>query len=373
MSRGRLFAPYVLGRLKLPNRVVMAPMTRARAVASTFAPSPLTAQYYEQRATAGLIITEGIAVSPQARGYCRMPGLYDNEQQQGWARVVAAVHARGGHMIAQLLHCGRVSHHSLHPNGAPPVGPSDVAAESNTLACDPQTGQPSIVHCSEPRALLTDEVAQIPHEFAAAALRAIAAGFDGVEIHAADGYLLDQFRCPLVNNRRDRYGGSLENRCRLLLEIADHVCAAIGHDRVGVRLSPLGIANGMHFDPEPEQTYTYLARSLNQASVNYLHLNDQVGSWIHDAEDPLLLGLRRAFSRTVILCGGFDASRAEAALVAGTGDLIAFGRAYISNPDLVERLREGFALAPFDPRTFYADGPCGYVDYPPARDDPLRH
>lgn len=365
-----LFTPYTLGQLSLPNRVVMAPMARSREPGPSYAPTAMTAEYYAQRASAGLIVTGGIAISPQARGYCNTPGLYTDEQERAWRRVTDAVHRRGGRLVAQLWHCGRVSHESVHPDGAPPVGASALRAESKTLGCDAQTGQAVVVPCSPPRALSTEETARIAPEFAAAAARAIAAGFDGVEIHGADGYLLDQFRCPYLNHRLDHYGGSLENRCRLLLETSAAVAAAIGAQRVGVRLSPLGIANDMRLDPEPDTTYPYLARELDRQGIGYLHLSDQDSSWIHRAHDPLLQRLRHLFPRTLILCGGFDEERAERALHAHTGDLIAFGRPFVSNPDLVERLHERRPLAPYDPRTFYRDGATGYVDYPAATETP---
>lgn len=367
-----LLSPYRLDGMSLDNRIVMAPMTRARVPGPAFAPTATTAEYYAQRASAGLIVSEGIAISPQARGYCNTPGLYNFEQEAAWKHVTGAVHRQGGRIFAQLWHCGRVSHVSVHQDGAAPVGPGTIGAESRTLGCDPLTGKSVVVDCSPPRALTVEEVEQIGDEFARAAGRAMAADFDGVEIHAADGYLLDQFRCPFLNHRLDRYGGSQENRCRLLLESCSAVAAVIGAARVGVRLSPLGIANDMRFDPEPETTYGYIARELGRQGILYLHLNDQDGSWIHHARDPLLLGIRRRFPQTLILCGGFDGERAEAALRAGTGDLIAFGRLYVSNPDLAERLGGGLALAPYDPKTFYRDGSSGYVDYPPAKRIPAN-
>jgi N-ethylmaleimide reductase len=362
-----LFSAYQLGRLALPNRVVMAPMTRAREPGPAFVPTALTAEYYAQRSSAGLIITGGIAISEQARGYCCTPGLYSAEQEQAWKRLTEAVHARGGRIFAQLWHCGRISHESVRADGSPPVGASAIAARSNTLGCEPGSGCTLVVPCSTPRVLDTAEVRRIPLQFAAAAGRAVAAGFDGVEIHGADGYLLDQFRCPFINHRSDEYGGSRQNRARLLLECASAAAAIVGPDRVGVRLSPLGIANDMRLDPAPNTTYPHLAKELDSRGIAYLHLNDQSLSWVRNRSDPLLRRLRRAFPRTLILCGGFDGHQAQAMLGAGLADLIAFGRPFVSNPDLVERLRDGLPLAPYDPRTFYQDGASGYVDYPPAR------
>ena len=360
-----LFTSYELGNLKLPNRVVMAPMTRCRVSGPSYAPTTMTAEYYAQRASAGLIISEGIMVSDQARGYCDTPGLYTAEQERCWKQVTDAVHRRGGRIFAQLWHCGRVSHTLVHADFGPPVGPSNIAAESEVFVHDPQTGKVSKQHCSQPRALSTEEARQVTSDFVQAATRAILAGFDGVEIHGANGYLFDQFRCPYLNNRTDQYGGSLENRCRLLIETADAVAKAIGGSRTGVRLSPLGIANDMHFDPEPESTYGYLAGELDRLGVAYLHLNQQDGRWIHNAQSSLLRAIRDAFTRTVILCGGFYQTVAEAALRSGAGDLIAFGRPYVSNPDLVDRFRHALPLTPCDPSVFYAGGAEGYIDFAP--------
>jgi N-ethylmaleimide reductase len=365
MSDRKLFSSYTLGSLTLPNRVVMAPLTRSRATGTGFVPTPLMAEYYAQRASAGLIISEGTPVSAQARGYAYTPGIYKVKQVFGWQQVTDAVHRRGGRIVLQLWHCGRISHHSLREDGSPPVGPSTVAAQSNTYGRDPHTGAAILMPCDPPRALSTAEVKAVVADFAQAARNALTAGFDGVEIHGANGYLFDQFRCPFLNDRTDAYGGSLENRCRLLLETGAAVSEAVGPVRVGVRLSPLGLANDMRPDPEPLDTYGYLARELDHLGIGYLHLNDQSTNWAHDATNPLLRGVRAGFSRTLILCGGFTSGRAEAALQADSGDLIAFGKLYISNPDLVERLRGGLELAPYDTRTFYAGGASGYVDYPP--------
>jgi N-ethylmaleimide reductase len=304
-------------------------------------------------------------VSPQARGYAYTPGIYSAEQIVGWQGVTDAVHRQGGRIFVQLWHCGRIGHHSLREDGSLPVGPSTLAAPTKTFGRDPQTSEATLMPCDPPRALSTAEVKAVIADFALAARNAMAADFDGVEIHGANGYLFDQFRCPFLNDRNDVYGGSLENRCRLLLETSAAVSEMVGSERVGVRLSPLGTANGMQVDPEPYRTYGYLAGELDRLGIGYLHLYDQSASWIHNSADPLLRCLRERFSRTLILCGGFTAERAEAALQVGSGDLIAFGKLYISNPDLVERLRGGFELAPYDTKTFYKGGASGYVDYPP--------
>jgi 2,4-dienoyl-CoA reductase-like NADH-dependent reductase (Old Yellow Enzyme family) len=325
----------------------------------------MTAEYYAQRATAGLMVSEGLPVSAQARGYALTPGIYTEEQVIAWRRVTAAVHDRSGRIFAQLWHCGRIGHRSLRADATPQVGPGNTAADSKTFVCDPKNGKPVLVSCDEPRQLETGELGGIVEDFVKASRRAMMAGFDGVEIHGANGYLFDQFRCPVLNQRTDAYGGSLENRCRLLLETTAAVAAAIGGARVGVRLSPLGQSNDMRPDPEPLSTYGYLARELDKLAVGYLHLNDQSGTWIHDMDHPLRERMRNDFRRTLILCGSFDGPRAEAALRSRMGDLIAFGRPYVSNPDLVERLMIDHELTPCDSELFYAGGPVGYVDYLP--------
>jgi len=364
MSAGKLFSPFKLGALALPNRIAMAPMTRCRAANPAIAPTPMMVEYYGLRADAGLIVSEGVPVSPQARGYAFTPGLYSAAQVAGWQAVTQEVHKQGGRIFAQLWHCGRISHGSLREDNAPPVGPSTLAANGRSMALDRATGQPAFVTCETPRALSTAEVKGVVGEFVQAARNAIAAGFDGVEIHGANGYLLDQFRCPYVNDRHDEYGGSLENRCRLHLDIAREVAAAVGRERTGIRLSPHGQANDMRPDPEPMATYGYLAEELQKLGLAYLHLYDQSTSWIHDADDALLRLIRAKFTNALMLCGGFDGAKAEAALAAGSGDLIAIGKPFISNPDLVARLRQGVETAPWDSKTFYVGGHGGYLDYP---------
>ncbi len=364
MSAGKLFSPFKLGGLTLPNRIAMAPMTRCRAANPAIAPTPMMVEYYGLRADAGLIISEGVPVSPQARGYAFTPGLYSAAQVAGWQAVTQEVHKLGGRIFAQLWHCGRISHGSLREDNAPPVGPSTLAANGRSMALDRATGQPAFVTCETPRTLSTAEVKGVVGEFVQAARNAIAAGFDGVEIHGANGYLLDQFRCPYVNDRHDKYGGSLENRCRLHLDIAREVAAAVGRERTGIRLSPHGQANDMRPDPEPMATYGYLAEELQKLGLVYLHLYDQSTSWIHDPDDALLRLIRAKFTNALMLCGGFTGKKAEAALAAGSGDLIAIGKPFISNPDLVARLRQGVETAPWDSKTFYVGGHGGYLDYP---------
>ncbi len=359
-----LLSPHLIGSLTLPNRIVMAPVTRFRAPQLSIAPISRTSEYYAQLASAGLIISEGIAVSAQARGYYDTPGLYTDEQEHAWRQVTDAVHRHGGRIFAQLWHCGRISHSGLHVNGTPPIGPDNIHANSKVRVFASQAGKTTLAPSLPPRALSFDEARAVKSEFVSAARRAIAAGFDGVEINAEAGYLFDQFRCPYLNHRSDEYGGSLENRCRLLLETAAAVAAAVGKNRTGVRLSPLGIANDMRFDPEPEITYGYLARELSSLQIIYLHLNEQDGEWMHNPLDPLLPCLRGAFTQTLILSGEFDEALAEATLQFGVGDLIAFGSPFISIPHLVKRLRQGTELALNDQKVFYSDGTAGYADYP---------
>jgi N-ethylmaleimide reductase len=351
MTDSKLFSPFQLGSMNLANRAVMAPMTRCRASNPALAPTPMMVEYYVQRASAGLIISEGVPVSRQARGYAFTPGLYSPEQVAGWKGVTAAVHQGGSRIFAQLWHCGRVSHASLREDHSAPVGPSALASQSKAMGLNRGTGEAGQMACDAPRALATAEVKLVIADFVQAARNAIEAGFDGVEIHGANGYLLDQFRCPYVNDRRDEYGGSLENRCRLHLDCTRAVAAAIGAQRVGMRISPLGQANDMKPDPDPIQTYGYLARELDAVGIAYLHVNDQSATWIHEVDNDLLRVLRKDFSRALTLA-------------AGCADLIAFGKPFISNPDLVERMRTGVEIAPWDSKTFYLGGISGYLDYP---------
>jgi len=364
MSDRKLFTPYRLGNIELQNRVVMAPMTRNRANNPDFAPNDIMVEYYRQRASAGLIITEGIPVSDQGRGYAFTSGVYSDAQAAGWKKVTQAVHQAGGRIYAQIWHCGRINHSSLRADRSPPVGPSSITAQAKTMGLNLETGAPAFLPCEPPHALTIPEIKAVVADFVLNAKNAIAAGFDGVEIHGANGYLLDEFRCPFINDRQDEYGGSLENRCRLHLEIAQAVSDAVGAERVAMRLSPYGAANDMKPDPDPIATYGYLARECEKIGLAYLHFYDQGMTWIHEAGHPLLKTLRESFSRALILCGGFDGDKAEAALAAGSGDLIAFGKPYVSNPDLVTRLQTAVELAAWNTKTFYGGGAAGYTDYP---------
>ncbi len=359
-----LLSSYANAALSLSNRTVMAPMTRCRADHRDAVPNDLIAEHYRQRATAGLIISEGVPVSDRARGYLNTPALWNEAQAAGWKQVTDAVHAAGGKMFAQIWHCGRVAHAALHADGSAPAGASNKPAATQTMVPD-ASGKPVPTDCGQPEALSIQEIRGVVAEFAQSAKLAMQAGFDGVEIHGANGYLLDQFRCPVVNNRNDAYGGSLANRYRLLLEVVDAVAAEVGPQRVSVRQSPYGEGNGMIADPEPMKTYPWLARELNQREIGFLHIYCQTVDWIHDAGHSMMPALRDNFHGGIIACGGFKKVAAcEAILDRGHADLIAFGKPFIANPDLVERLRQDAALAKWDTPTFYAGGAKGYTDYP---------
>jgi N-ethylmaleimide reductase len=366
-----LFSPTTLAGRPLANRVVMAPMNRNRASGARLVPPAMTATYYAQRASAGLIIAEGTPVSPQARGSANTPGIYDPAQIAGWRKVTTAVHRQGGHIYLQLWHVGRVGHCSLRADASPPVGASAIGLQHDRVPILDGGRAPVLALCDPPRALETTEVRAIVGDFVSAAENAMAAGFDGVEIHAANGYLFDQFRCPYLNNRADAYGGTTTKRWRFLLETVESVAEAVGESRVGVRISPLGSAHEMQPDPSPLFTYGYLACQLDRLGIAYLHVFDQSGKWIHDPQSDLLQHLRACYSGTMILCGGFDRARAAAALGADCGDLIAFGRHFIANPDLVKRLRTGAPLAPWQSKTVYKGGAEGYIDYPTLEEEAL--
>ncbi len=358
-----LFDAWNNSALRFANRIVMAPMTRSRADHRDAAPNDLMVEYYRQRAGAGMIVSEGVPVSDRARGYVGTGALWNEAQAAGWKKVNDAVHAAGGKIFAQLWHVGRVSHSALHADGSKPAGVSNVAAAS-LKTWIPTAAGAQLVDCEAPVALSTAEVKGVVAEFANAARMARLAGFDGVEIHGANGYLLDQFRCSFLNTRSDEYGGSLENRYRLLLEVIDAVASVYEPARIAVRQSPYGVANDMQPDPEPLTTYPYLARELARRHIGFLHIYDQSESWIHDASHPLMAALRSVYDGAIIACGGFTRERSEALLARGHADLIAFGKPYIANPDLALRLQRGAPLNAQDGATFYAGGATGYTDYP---------
>ena len=360
-----LFDPFRNTALSFSNRVVMAPMTRCRAVHADPVATPLMATYYAQRASAGLILTEALPVSDRARGYVNTPSLWSERQAESFKRVTDAVHEAGGKIFAQIWHVGRIAHSSLNLQGLPPLGVSTRTAKVKTFIEGPDGGV-AIAACEQPAAATLDEIKAVIGEFAQSARMAKLAGFDGVEIHSANGYLLDQFRCPVLNDRSDAYGGSLENRYRLTLDVVDAVSQVYAPERISVRQSPYGNFNDMAADPDPLATYGYIAEQLQKRKIGFLHLFDQAGNWIHDAGHPLLPALRKAYGGAIIACGSFDREKAEAILQRGQADLVAFGKHFIPNPDLVRRLREGIALAPVDMAVFYAGGEKGYADYPTA-------
>ena len=367
-----LFSPTRAGAIDLATRIVMAPLTRNRAPGAT--PTPLMAEYYAQRANpdtgAGLIISEATAISPQGQGYADVPGLYGTEQLDGWKKVTKAVHAQGGKIVCQLWHVGRVSHHILQPGNADPVAPSAIRAEAKTYVFNEQ-GQGHFTPVSAPRALHRHEIPQIVHDYAAAARNAVkSAGFDGVEIHGANGYLLDQFLKTGANQRTDDYGGKIENRARLMLEVTRAVIDAVGHDRVGIRLSPVTPANGID-DAEPQPLFDYLIRQLAPLGLAYIHVIE--GATGGPREVPgrpfdyaaMKGAYRQAGGRGAwMVNNGYDPVLAEDAVASGRADLVAFGKAFISMPDLAARIRHGGPYQGLDKATMYGGGAQGYTDYP---------
>lgn len=352
----KLFEPVRVGALDLPSRVVMAPLTRNRARGTV--PGEINATYYRQRASAGLIISEATQVHPLGQGYPDTPGIHSEAQLRGWRQVTDAVHRAGGRMVCQLWHVGRISHPSLI--GEAPLAPSALRPKGEIMTAG------GMRPFETPRALETEEIPGIVEQFRHGAENARRAGFDGVEVHGANGYLLDQFLQSGTNRRTDPYGGSVENRARLLLEVTAAVVDVWGADRVGVRLSPGGTFNDMH-DDHPEETFPYVARELSRFGLAYLHVissapGDVLAERDGDGFSSLAL-LRPVWEGTLIAAGGYNRETAEAALRAGAADLIAFGRLFIANPDLVERFRAGAPLNEPDPKSFYGGGERGYVDY----------
>ncbi len=358
MTEAKLFSSLTVGDLTLPNRIVMAPMTRNRAAPEGDLPQAMHADYYAQRASAGLIITEATQISPEGKGYAQTPGIYSAAQVGAWRHVTDAVHAAGGRIFAQLWHVGRISHVSMQPDGQAPVAPSAIAAGAKTFD---GTG---FVDTSTPRALETFELARVVDDFRAAARNAVAAGFDGVEIHGANGYLLDQFLADGSNHRDDAYGGSVENRMRLLSEVVEAVTAVVGAGRTGVRLSPLAGAQGA-VASDPMAQFGPVVDMLDRVGIAYLHMIEgSAGSPRADDTVASVQALRRRFSGVYIANNGYDRELAIEAVASGEADLVAFGVPFIANPDLVERLRRDAALNLPDKATFYGGGTEGYTDYP---------
>lgn len=358
-----LFQPYCLGDLALPNRIVMPPMTRSRASQPGDVPNDLMAAYYAQRAGAGLIISEGTWISPLGKGYAWTPGMHTPAQVAGWRKVTTAVHAAGGRIFAQLWHVGRLSHTSLL-NGQAPVSSSAIQAEGVNVFVEESDGKPGFVQASKPRALDRTEIAQIVEQYRQAARNAMDAGFDGVELHAANGYLVNQFIDSNANDRNDEYGGSVENRLRFLAEVTQALIEGVGDKaRVGIRLAPLTTLNGC-VDADPETTYLAAAKLLGELGVGYIHIAE--ADWDDAPLMPIAFKrqLRDLFPGTLIYAGKYTAERAREALQQGWADMIAFGRPFVANPDLPERLRTGAALNQHDRDTLFGGGEHGLTDYP---------
>lgn len=353
-----LFDKFSTTSLQLANRMVMAPMTRNRATPEHM-PNGMMATYYGQRASAGLIISEGTSPSPNGLGYPRIPSLFNAAQVNAWKATTAAVHAAGGKIFVQLMHCGRVAHVANLPSGAEVLGP-DTAVCPGEMYTDTQGMQ---AH-SKPRAMTEEDIAHAVQEYATSAQLAMDAGFDGVEVHGANGYLIEQFLNPLVNLRTEGYGGSIEARNRFALEVTRATVAAIGRDRVGIRLSPYGVFNGTGEFPEVEAQYLELVKDLSLVGLRYIHLVDHSSMGAPPVPADFKLKLRADFNGLFILSGGFNHGSAEQALLDKRGDLIAFGRPFLANPDLVARMREDAPLNTPDMETFYVPGAKGYTDYP---------
>ncbi len=356
-----LFDPLRIGRIALANRAVMAPLTRNRASPGQV-PNALMATYYRQRAHplhgAGLIITEATQISPMGQGYRDTPGIHSPEQVAGWRGVTEAVHAVGGRIVLQLWHVGRISHSSLLPGGAAPVSSTARAAAVNTLGAEGR------VPCSVPRALETDEIPAIVADYAQAARNAVAAGFDGVEVHAANGYLIDQFLRDSINDRHDRYGGPIANRARFLVEVMQAVVAAIGADRTGLRLSPVTPSNDAAPDSDPQALMAHVMRELAPLSLALVHVVEGATGGARDVAPFDYAALRAACGGAWIVNNGYDRAMALDAVAGGRADAVAFGKPFIANPDLTRRLRENLPLTPHDVKTFYGGGAAGYTDYP---------
>jgi N-ethylmaleimide reductase len=357
MDQTKLLSSYEKGNFELKNKVVMAPMTRSRAIGNV--PNDLIANYYEQRSGAGLIITEGTSPSPNGLGYSRIPGIFSKEQTEGWKKVTTAVHAKGSKIFVQLMHTGRISHSLNLPEGAEVLAPSAVKPAGQMW-----TDSKQLQDFPTPKEMTASDLQIALNEYVTAAKNAVAAGFDGVELHSANGYLLEQFLSPISNIRTDRYGGSIENRCRFVIEVTKAVAEAIGTDKTGIRLSPYGVNSDMPNYPEIEAEYTYLAEQLNRIGINYIHLVDHSALGAPEVPASIKNAFREKFKNTLILSGGYDKARAEADLNTGAADLIAFGRPFINNPDLVERFANNWTLsAELDFNTFYTPGEKGYIDY----------
>ncbi|MBC7150438.1 MAG: alkene reductase [Rhizobium sp.] len=360
-----LFDPIQIGNISLSNRIAMAPLTRNRSPGAV--PNDLNVTYYEQRASAGLLISEGTPISHQGQGYAQVPGLYLPESLEGWKRVTSAVHAAGGHIAAQIWHVGRVSHTSLQPNGGQPVAPSAIRAKSKTYIVH-EDGTGGFVETSEPRALALDEIPGIVEDYRRAARAAIDAGFDAIEIHAANGYLIDQFLRSNSNIRTDAYGGSIENRTRFAIEVVDAIVKEIGAERTGIRLSPVTPANDVS-DPDPQPLFNHLIEKLAAYDLAFIHVIEGATGGPRDNIPFDWAGFKAAYrakggKAAWMVNNGYDRAMAIDAVASGRADMVSFGKAFIANPDLVQRLKENAPLNEADRATFYGGGADGYTNYP---------
>lgn len=357
-----LFQPIKLGNITLKNRIVMPPMTRSRATQPGNIANEIMAEYYAQRASAGLIIGEGTQISPLGQGYAWTPGIYSPAQIAGWKKVTTAVHAKGGVMFAQLWHVGRVTHPD-NTGGVQPISSSALKAENVKVFVDNGKQEPGFVDVVMPREMTQEDIKAVIEEYRQAALNAMAAGFDGIELHAANGYLINQFIDSQANNRTDQYGGSIENRLRFLGEVVAALVSAIGADKVGVRLAPLTSLNGT-VDATPTETYTAAAALLDTYNIVYLHIAEV--DWDDAPDTPLSFkkALRNAYRGTLIFAGRYNAEKAQQALNDGLADMIAFGRPYVANPDLANRIKHGYPLADHVPETLFGGAATGLIDYP---------
>lgn len=358
MDTNKLFTPAKIGSLALKNRIVMAPMTRCRAIENI--PNALMAEYYKQRSGAGLIITEGTSPSPNGLGYARIPGIFNTEQVEGWKKITAEVHQNGSKIMVQLMHSGRISHPLNMKEGTQILAPSAVKA-AGQMWTDSQGLQDFIV----PKEMTTQDLEQTKTEFVVAAKNALMAGFDGVELHSANGYLLEEFLSPISNIRKDNYGGSIENRCRFVIEVVTAVAQAIGKEKTGIRLSPYGVASDMPHYPEIDATYDYLSKELNKLDIAHIHLVDHSAMGAPAVPLEIKKLIRNNFKNTLIFCGGYNKENAETDILSGLADLVAFGRPFINNPDLVERFKNNWPLSQdLNMDLFYSADEKGYTDYP---------
>ncbi|MCG9543077.1 alkene reductase [Vibrio sp. Isolate33] len=357
-----LFQPIQLGNIELKNRIVMPPMTRSRATQPGNSANEMMAAYYAQRASAGLIVAEGTQISPLGQGYAWTPGIYSDEQIAGWKKVTDAVHEKGGVIFAQLWHVGRVTHPD-NIGGEQPISSSAIKAENVKVFIDNGTDEPGFVDVVEPREMTKEDIKEVVEQYRQAALNAIEAGFDGIELHAANGYLINQFIDSEANNRTDEYGGSTENRLRFLGEVVEAMVEAIGADRVGVRLAPFTSLNGT-VDATPVETYTAAAAYLNLYKIVYLHIAEV--DWDDAPETPKAFkaAVREAFKGVLIYAGKYDSERGAQAVAEGVTDMVGFGRPFVANPDLPARIQHGFPLAPHDPNTLFGGAEKGLTDYP---------